>query len=1299
MQLSVLASDTKLRAVKVAMSDDQSIIIDRMLYEALIRSGHQMVVQVTGTRTALADVNYGDAAILPLQTEGWDLQYRNLIRIPVAIDNVEITTYTRHDDLYQLSEWGDLSGLRLGYRWQNQYVANKVLWVTAAKLVMENDIQELWDSLLNDKTDVVILPRMSHFEFRLPKGIKRAGVIERQPSYNYVNNKYSHLVPLLEKAYQEMFADGSMAAIQNSRKLSNDKQIILHINSYNTQIKWEHNQMESIRRNLELDNTTFEYRSIDLNSNELHIQANFNSIISNLIRTDFVARYPDLVIASGNEALEFVLDRFYLLFPKVPVVFFGVHGLDNSMLHGLESYFTGVSETISFYENISEMVQLYPETRRIFILNDYSHIKSIKMREEIQKIIESRNFPVEFEFNENKPLVEILEDIRGFKSDTLVLIGEYISDRDNTFYSEIDIQKLVSAASNSPVFCMTSSYIGHGTLGGLVSTTDSQSRTVASIAADILKGKPPIEIPIIFDSASHNQWQFDYETAKRFNIDVRTLPAGHIIVNRVLPIWESNPLEFKLMLAVAVLLLLIICGLIVFAKVLAKKQALAEEATETKSAFLARMSHEIRTPMNAILGMAELAMREHDMNAAREHIFTVKHAGENLLSIINDILDFSKIEAKTLEIIQKNYLFSSLLNDVINIIRMRIADSPVLFVANTDSNIPNELIGDELRIRQILINILGNAVKYTEVGFVSFTVHGESTGDNTINLIMEVMDSGKGIKLEDIDKLFGEYVRLEVDENKSIEGVGLGLPITRSLVKAMNGDINVESVYGKGSTFTVTLPQKIHNPQKIATVENPGKKQTLVYESRKIYSDSIISTIDNLGVHCETASNDSDLYKKLSSNMFPFVFISYELYEKNKESISKIKSNAKIILLTEFGEAISDKGMRTLAMPVYSISVANILNGISNSFSYSESDEPIVRFTAPNAKVLVVDDISTNLKVAKGLLLPYKMNVILCNSGIEAIEAITSKDFDIILMDHRMPIMDGIEATKNIRALGKEDSYYKNVPIVALTANAISGMKEMFLENGFSDYLSKPIDTVKLNTVLERWIPKNKKKSITAESNDTTNEQKSVIVVKIEGVDTDRGISLSGGSREYYLETLKTFHEDGLKRMATIEKCPAAEDLPLYATYVHALKGAAANVGANELSKAAYDLEMAANRRDLVFIDAHNAEFLTALELLLGRISDALSECMEGREKSKEPIDVEAFKSELINLKTALENIDAIATNQTIDNLQKIAHQKDISTAIRNISNKVLMADYDEAIALVESLLQAACDRNARNTQ
>jgi len=502
----------------------------------------------------------------------------------------------------------------------------------------------------------------------------------------------------------------------------------------------------------------------------------------------------------------------------------------------------------------------------------------------------------------------------------------------------------------------------------------------------------------------------------------------------------------------------------------------ANSASRAKTEFLAKMSHEIRTPMNAIIGMAELALRADKPDSVREHVLTVKQAGTSLLSIINDILDISKIEKGKMEIVPAGYHLSSLLNDVVSIIRMKVLDSHIRFVVNVDAGLPNSLVGDEVRLRQVLLNLLSNAVKYTETGgYVSLCVFGEPDGGGGISLTIEVEDSGCGIRKEDLGLLFGEYTQFDQQKNKNTEGTGLGLAITWHIVKAMGGDISVRSEYGKGSLFTVTLPQGVRSHKPLGIVDNAGGKRALVYESRDLYSNSLIFAIDNLGVECSLVSSDSELVGKLSGGAYDFAFVSFELYRRNIKALSGVDTATRIVILTEFGEAISEKGLAVLNMPVYSLSVANILNGEPEHLSFGAGAEFAVSFTAPGASVLVVDDVITNLKVAKGLLAPYGMGVSLCKSGEMALEAMKAGGrYDLVFMDHLMDGMDGVETAARIRGLESQDGYFAGVPIVALTANALSGAREFFLENKFDDFISKPLDVVRLNSVLEKWIPKKK---------------------------------------------------------------------------------------------------------------------------------------------------------------------------------------------------------------------------------
>ncbi|MCL1992354.1 MAG: ATP-binding protein, partial [Spirochaetes bacterium] len=532
-------------------------------------------------------------------------------------------------------------------------------------------------------------------------------------------------------------------------------------------------------------------------------------------------------------------------------------------------------------------------------------------------------------------------------------------------------------------------------------------------------------------------------------------------------------------------------------ELLAQKQALdaVKLADKKKGEFLAHMSHEIRTPMNAIAGMAELSLNAQRPELIREYVGTIKQASASLLSIVNDILDFSKIEAGKLEVASKEYSLASLINDVINIVRVKAADSRLRFLVNVDPKLPEALTGDDIRIRQVLLNVLSNAFKYTERGFVSLFIGGELSGENEITLALRVADTGIGIKEGDMEKLFMEYAQFDLDKNRSIEGAGLGLPIVKRLLDKMGGEISVFSEYGKGSTFTLTLPQKFQSGKPLACVKDPQDKKALVFEQREIYRDFMQNAFDSLGVRAEFVLTEADLQEKAASGGFPFVFIPAGKYKKHAAALGDIKKKSKVVILSQLGEAALEAAPEAaheaaqetdasiLEMPFHSIVIAGILNSDAKAaFSYGDNAKFVARFTAPAANILVVDDIVTNLKVAKGLLLPYKANVDICKSGITAVEAVKTNRYDLVFMDHKMPGLDGVETTKRIRALAAGDApadaagaYFKDLPIVALTANAVDGAKEMFLENGLNDFLSKPIDTVKLGQILETWLPKEKR--------------------------------------------------------------------------------------------------------------------------------------------------------------------------------------------------------------------------------
>ncbi len=600
---------------------------------------------------------------------------------------------------------------------------------------------------------------------------------------------------------------------------------------------------------------------------------------------------------------------------------------------------------------------------------------------------------------------------------------------------------------------------------------------------------------------------------------------------------------------------------------------IANAANKAKSSFLSNMSHEIRTPINAVLGFDEMILRAATTPEIREYAENIQSAGKNLLSLINDILDFSKIEAGKMEIIEADYELSSVINDLINMISFRAKEKNLALNVEVDEGLPHLLRGDEIRLKQCILNILTNAVKYTNVGSVTMRIGG-TVENGCLNLEVHVADTGIGIKTEDKKKLFTAFQRIEEERNRTIEGTGLGMNIVQQLLHLMGSTLNVDSEYGKGSDFWFVVRQSIVDA---APIGQFSQKYKVALQSCACYRES---------------------------------------------------------------------------------------------------------FHAPDAEILVVDDTKLNLTVFCDLLKDTQMKIDTATSGEETLELVAQKKYDILFIDHRMPGMDGIETLHAMQRL--EANLNKETPCIALTANAISGAKEMYLSEGFSDYFTKPIDSAKLEKLLVTYLPPEKVELYCAEEAPPSAQNDGAAeFAGVDGIDAHAALANCGTAGT--LRTALTEFAGAIdEKSAAIEQFAAAKDFRNYTVLVHALKSTSRLIGATELSEKAAYLEHCGDTQD----DEQIQSLTPALLLLYRSYKQNLAPFNESgangtANSPKEAMSDENFAEALCSLRECADAFDFDTADQIVALIAQYSLSESAAQKFSTVKKLVKSADHDALMKIL----------------
>ena len=732
---------------------------------------------------------------------------------------------------------------------------------------------------------------------------------------------------------------------------------------------------------------------------------------------------------------------------------------------------------------------------------------------------------------------------------------------------------------------------------------------------------------------------------------------------------------------------------------LAASQAEIERVKKIKDDFVANTSHELRTPIHTISGMSEILLQEDLPDRVHHEVLDIQMTGIELQTLVSDIMDYAALESGTLQLTPRAYNITSTLNDIMNMTVFLNRDKGLELIFDCDPAIPCLLYGDEQQLRRVINNLIGNAVKFTTEGgvVVSVTYRSEDYG---ANLIVKVRDTGIGLSAEEQERIFQGFYQTDASRTRAVEGMGLGLTISSAIVRAMGGFMTVRSEKGKGSEFSFSVPQKVMDERPCIALTHPNLINAIWYFDeqkadsaiRDDYIAHIRNTAEYLGIVMLRSATLPELKRRVRTGQFTHLLIGMEEYRDDPMYFDDLSIQMPVILLAEREQSIPTANrIHILYKPYNAMTMAEMFNGGEITRTPRKIQEER-RFVAPSAKVLVVDDNLMNLKVVEGLLRRYRIRITAASSGEEALSLIESRDYDFVFMDHMMPGMDGIECFHRIRSK-QGSSYYSKVPIIALTANAISGSREMFLEEGFNDFVAKPIDNAVFDQVLRKFIPAEKQILFSEAGRNEAAAAKGAesggdVFAGMEGIDMETALAYCGGDIEDYTELARVYLSTGEKYRGQLEEAFDAKDLKAYAALAHTIKSTSKTLGAMKLSELAFKEEQAAKENDENTVKQYHPSFTSEY----ARVLDTLRNNPVIGAEDEDVYDdthIPLMEKEWDELKNALlQRLKTYEADQALslieDNRSRSLGGVPFKDALKDVIKKINEFEFDEAARVLD---------------